>query len=73
MKVYTAAPPDVLRVDEKNLREYSVLNCVRRASSPPTTKRTAFICPPTIGRHYVAWANLDKDVRSDYWSSLWRW
>jgi hypothetical protein len=27
MKTYTAAPPDVLRVDEKNLREYSVLNC----------------------------------------------
>src|SRR4029079_9214709 len=27
MKGYTAAPPDVLRVDEKNLREHSVLNC----------------------------------------------
>ena len=27
MKAYTAAPPDVLRVDEKNLREHSVLNC----------------------------------------------
>ena len=27
MKTYTAAPPDVLRVDEKNLREHSVLNC----------------------------------------------
>jgi Family of unknown function (DUF5906) len=26
MKVYTAAPPDVLRCDEKNLREYSVPN-----------------------------------------------
>ena len=28
MKAYTAAPPDVLRVDEKNLREYSVPNVV---------------------------------------------
>ncbi len=27
MKAVTAAPPDVLRVDEKNLREHSVLNC----------------------------------------------
>ena len=27
MKAYTAAPPDVLRVDEKNLREYSIFNC----------------------------------------------
>jgi hypothetical protein len=26
MKVYLAAPPDVLRVDEKNLREHNVLN-----------------------------------------------
>jgi hypothetical protein len=27
LKVYCSAPPDVLRVDEKNLREYAVLNC----------------------------------------------
>ena len=27
IKAYTAAPPDGLRVDEKNLREYTVLNC----------------------------------------------
>jgi Family of unknown function (DUF5906) len=27
MKSYAAAPPDVLRVDEKHLREYYVLNC----------------------------------------------
>src|SRR5262245_48328489 len=26
LKAYTATPPDVLRVDDKNLREYSVLN-----------------------------------------------
>jgi hypothetical protein len=26
MKAYTAAPPDVLRCDEKNVREYSVFN-----------------------------------------------
>ena len=30
MKAYTAAPPDVLRVDEKHLREYAVFNCLRR-------------------------------------------
>ena len=28
-KIYTAAPPDVLRVDEKNLREYYVFNVSR--------------------------------------------
>ena len=29
LKVYTAAPPDVLRVDEKHLREYYIPNCCR--------------------------------------------
>src|ERR1700739_478389 len=27
MKAYTAAPPDVLRVDEKNQREHQIVNC----------------------------------------------
>jgi hypothetical protein len=27
MKVYTAAPPDVLTVDEKHTREYAIVNC----------------------------------------------
>ena len=26
LKVYTASPPDVIRVDEKNLREHNLLN-----------------------------------------------
>ena len=30
MKSYTASPPDTLRIDEKNLREYAILNCLRR-------------------------------------------
>ena len=46
MKTYTAAPPDVLRVDEKNLRD-SVLNC-QASSSLRTTASTASIFPPTI-------------------------
>src|SRR5262249_10929402 len=28
LKIYTAAPPETLRVDEKNLREHDVFNCV---------------------------------------------
>jgi hypothetical protein len=48
MKVYTAAPPDVLRVDEKHAREYSVLN-VCAVVITTTTKLMAFICRPTIG------------------------
>ena len=59
MKAYTAAPPDVLRVDEKNLREHSVLN-VSASSSPPTTRRTASILPADDRRHYVAWSDLTQ-------------
>ena len=45
MKAYTAAPPDVLRVDEKHLREHSVLNCCG-VLSRRTTRPMAFICRP---------------------------
>src|SRR5262249_3505100 len=27
LKAYTSAPPDVLRVDEKHLREHNIVNC----------------------------------------------
>ena len=52
MKAYTAAPPDVLRVDEKNLREHSILTA-SASSSPPTTRPTASICRPTTGA--ISW------------------
>ena len=48
MKTYTAAPPDVLRVDEKNLREYSS-SMSAASSSRRTTRPTASTCRPTIG------------------------
>jgi hypothetical protein len=43
MKSYTAAPPDVLRVDEKHIREHAVLN-VTGVIITTNHKRTAFIC-----------------------------
>jgi hypothetical protein len=45
MKAYTAAPPDVLRVDEKHLREYSILNCCGVIITS-TTRQTASTCRP---------------------------
>ena len=53
MKVYTAAPPDVLRVDEKNLREYAVVNCVG-VIHPRTTRRMASTCPQMTAATLVA-------------------
>jgi hypothetical protein len=73
MKVYIAAPPDVLRVDEKNLREYSVIN-VCAVIITTNHKADGIFLPPDDRRHFVAWSNLtDKDFPEGYWSSLWGW
>jgi hypothetical protein len=71
LKVYTAAPPDVLRVDEKHLREYAVLNCL---SVIITTNHKAdgIYLPSDDRRHYVAWSERTKDDFDEhYWRKLW--
>jgi hypothetical protein len=72
-KVYTAAPPDVLRVDEKNLREHNVLNCCGVIIT--TNHKTDGLYLPTDDRrHYVTWSNLTKDDFDEkYWNELWGW
>ena len=73
MKAYTAAPPDVLRVDEKNLREHSVLNCCGVIITT-NHKTDGIYLPPDDRRHFVAWSNLTKESFSeDYWKKLWGW
>ena len=73
MKAYTAAPPDVLRVDEKNLREYSILNCCGVIITT-NHKSDGIFLPADDRRHFVAWSDLSKeDFAPDYWKRLWRW
>jgi hypothetical protein len=73
MKAYTAAPPDVLRVDEKNIREYSVLNCCGVIITT-NHKTDGIYLPADDRRHFVAWSDLDKDdFDQDYWTRLWAW
>ena len=48
LKTYITAPPDVLRVDEKNIREYSVPN-VLASSLRATTKPMASTCRRMTG------------------------
>lgn len=73
LKVYAAAPPDVLRVDEKNLREYNVLNCCGVIITT-NHKTDGIYLPADDRRHYVAWSSLTKDDFDDaYWNSLWSW
>jgi Family of unknown function (DUF5906) len=73
MKIYLAAPPDVLRCDEKNLREYSVPNLCGVIITT-NHKTDGIYLPADDRRHYVAWSDATKeDFTPDYWTSLYRW
>jgi hypothetical protein len=73
MKTYTAAPPDVLRVDEKHLREHNVLNCCGVIITT-NYKADGIYLPADDRRHFVAWSGLTKDdFPPGYWKGLWHW
>jgi hypothetical protein len=73
MKSYIAAPPDVLRVDEKHIREYSVIN-VCGVVITTNHKTDGTYLPADDRRHYVAWSNLTRDdFPNEYWKDLYRW
>jgi hypothetical protein len=73
MKVYAAAPPDVLRCDEKNLREHSVMN-VCGVIITTNHKTDGIYLPADDRRHYVAWSDrMKEDFAEDYWRNLWSW
>jgi hypothetical protein len=70
MKSLTAAPPDVLRVDEKHLREHAVLNCTGVVITT-NYKLDGIYLPADDRRHFVAWSNLTKDdFEEGYWNEL---
>ena len=73
MKTYTAAPPDVLRVDEKHVREHSIFN-VTGVIFTTNNKNDGLYIPPDDRRHYVAWTDLNKDdFDEEYWTTLYGW
>jgi len=73
MKTYTAAPPDVLRVDEKNTKEHSIFNVVGVIITT-NNKTDGIYLPADDRRHYVAWSDLTKDDFTEaYWRDLWAW
>jgi hypothetical protein len=73
MKAYTAAPPDVLRVDEKHLREHSVFNCCGVIITS-NHKADGIYLPTDDRRHYVAWSDIVKEEFGPaYWNGLWEW
>jgi hypothetical protein len=73
MKAYTAAPPDVLRVDKKHMREQAVVN-VTGVIITTNHKSDGIYLPADDRRHFVAWSLLSKDnFTSDYWNKIWQW
>jgi Family of unknown function (DUF5906) len=73
IKVYTAAPPDVLRVNEKYLREYPAMN-VLGVVITTNHKADGIYLPPGDRRHFVAWSPVTKDDFPDgYFGGLYRW
>jgi hypothetical protein len=75
MKTYSAAPPDMLRCDEKNLREYPVVNCCGVIITT-NHKTDGIYLPPDDRRHYVAWSDRTKEdqrYQNGYWKELADW
>jgi phage/plasmid primase-like uncharacterized protein len=73
MKSYTAAPPDVLRCDEKNIREYAVMN-VCGVIITSNHKADGIYLPADDRRHFVAWSSLTKEeFDAGYWKGLYDW
>jgi hypothetical protein len=73
MKIYTAAPPDVLRCNEKHLREHSVMN-VCGVIVTTNHKTDGIYLPADDRRHYVAWSDKTReDFAEGYWRKLYAW
>jgi Family of unknown function (DUF5906) len=73
MKSYTASPPDVLRCDEKNVREYNVFN-VCGVIITTNHKTDGMFLPAEDRRHFVAWsAFTEDDFQEGYWRAIWSW
>jgi len=73
MKVLTASPPEVLRVDEKHMREYDIFN-VCGVIITTNYKTNGIYLPTDDRRHFVAWSQAKKeDFSEEYWDEIWGW
>ena len=71
-KTLLAAPPDVLRCNEKYLKECAVQNVVGVIFT--TNHRDGLYLPADDRRHFVTWSDLTQaDFPDDYFSDLYQW
>ena len=72
-KTLMAAPPDVLRCNEKFLREHSVFN-VTGVIITTNHKTDGIYLPEDDRRHFVAWSTATKEsFPDDFWREHWHW
>lgn len=72
-KTYIAAPPDVIRVDEKHLREHYVAN-VCGVIITTNHKTDGLYLPADDRRHFVAWSEAKREeFEEGYWRALYAW
>jgi hypothetical protein len=73
LKAIIAAPPDTLRIDEKNIREYAIPNVVGVVITS-NHKVGGIHLPADDRRHYVAWSPLTREkFKPRYFDHLYRW
>jgi hypothetical protein len=72
MKDMLATPPDTIRINEKYINEYYILN--RAGMIITSNYRDALKLPPDDRRHYVAFSECRSDEFSaEYWNEFWAW
>jgi hypothetical protein len=73
LKVYAAAPPDTLRINEKYTPEYHAFN-VCGVIITTNYKTDSLYLPPDDRRHFIAWSEITKEAFPEgYWTEFWAW
>jgi hypothetical protein len=72
MKDVLATPPNTIRINEKYINEYYVLNRVGMVIT--TNYRDALNLPPDDRRHYVAFSERrGEQFPAEFWNDFWGW
>ena len=72
-KLYTASPPEVILVDEKNTHPYYVPN-ITGVIITSNHKAGGIYLPPDDRRTYVAWSPVTMaDFEDGYFIGMWNW
>jgi hypothetical protein len=73
VKIYAAAPPDVLACNDKYIRRHYVPNVLGLIVTT-NHKTDGVYLPSDDRRHFIAWSNSRKEEFSaEYFNGMWQW